>query len=625
MMKILNNFIIFVFLIFFIKSNVVIAIDNNIENLVVKITTDFEITNVTYTFTIQNKDPKQIINSIEVQLPFINISDVKVFYNNSEVKFSDYKKDIFYFLNIDLSSKELRFGQSGNFKITFLVNDLVEITDSNIFLKVNKKINYLGKFVLSYPKSYGLPIFSNIQAYNLTSDNMFNILEFTTLDPFFFVFGNKNTIDISMFGIVYPLISKKNYILNLLPVSKYQSYLYSTLFGIDTVFTDKYGNNFGVINFSEKNNTYSFNFSARIFKDKYQYDKDFFKDIDIDYLNTLYIKNDYSFLKFFEDPKDSASLNSYIENLYQTILEYYNLDSSRYFPIDLKYFTNENFIKNNIITQTEFCLLLDKYITNNSVFGINDYIFFIAYGYLMYPEIYSIDFGEPHLWCELLYKDNIYIFDPLLSKKGGHNFVRNTSSYARDRIYFGVWDPTNEYDNLLGLKDNVYKQKIYRTNINLSAFDFLDQNDIEIDFLNKDYNDFVSGQNINQKVFIKNKSNKIIPIKNLIVNENIKIKQLKFFDLFYISILPQQRIDIEIFFEPQNNIFFTGQEVFQIKIDSFETIKIVEDRSFTVNFVADTNKINHLILFFVGLLVLVLVVFFVYLFIYKKTFIKNKV
>src|SRR5690606_19261440 len=72
----------------------------------------------------------------------------------------------------------------------------------------------------------------------------------------------------------------------------------------------------------------------------------------------------------------------------------------------------------------------------------------VVYGYLIWPEFSGFDNNLPHVWVEYQDISGMVVMDPFLEALVGFDSFDVPPS---NRLTFGVWNPQNQQDSVLGL------------------------------------------------------------------------------------------------------------------------------------------------------------------------------
>ena len=186
----------------------------------------------------------------------------------------------------------------------------------------------------------------------------------------------------------------------------------------------------------------------------------------------------------------------------------------------------------------------------------------IDYGYLLAPSIDEINSGNPHIWCEVRIEEKNILLDPFLENLTGISYFDQSPV---DRVKFGIWHPSQDYNNALGLASNT--KNIFHIDIqDAEHIDTQNNLQLSLDFPTSAF----SGEYYTGTLNITNESAYFLSIKSLQydnadIMENIKVSGLT------PAILPQQNNQIVVNGLREQNFLFEGKKDITITLNTSNT------------------------------------------------------
>ncbi|MCS7317671.1 MAG: hypothetical protein NZZ41_05105 [Candidatus Dojkabacteria bacterium] len=629
--------IVFVLVLCAVSQNTVIAEPYNdyIQKANVNIITDFTVTKVEYLFEIINLHNVNLLKEINIVLPFANIADLQVFRNNLEANYVLNHKDIFTELIINLTPDLLRSYEKLLIKISFTTTDIVYVVGNFNILKVDIKYKFKINYSIFVPKEFNNPLYSNVK-YSTSADAHFNIFSFSTSYGFYFVFGSQHDLEI---GLILSLIDDTThnnnnlnrindyFLLNVLPISSFQNYSYNLFTFPDgsIALSDHLGNNYIALPMKLESSV-STEWRAKVYGNSYN--TEFFKKLSkVDYSNLLNDNvNDYVVsLNEVLTKYDASNELAYLSSIYDFLISGYDISFDSIFSTNNNYFIKENLNKKKL-TQIEFCLIMYEMHNNISKYNNSNSKLFMLYGYLKIPEVIGLEFGQPHLWCELVQDGVRYIFDPLLQQKTG--FIFNGSKNI-DRIAFGIWNPHNLYDPVLGLRNNSYKQTIFRvtstphtdmvTKINKDIIVSINLDDMSSNQAR--YITVINNTTHQFSLNVENQNSIILPVISIALSNNTNNLVAKLplvSNYFYYALKPFERKNFIVNFNISLDFFFEGKTTYYFHLESLESFNNFSE-SFDLYVKPNYIVISFIVLILLttGFLIIIMLLYFVLL---KKFF-----
>jgi len=532
--------------------------------------------NVWYWIEIKNNNTEKLVSEISLVIPFVNIKNLKIEKNNQSVNYKVGTFEKYTKINIELGQYSIYPLKNEILKISFLVNDILKKQSNNTekyALFVGELSGELSTYSITYNKSFGDLIFTNIENYKKKEFENEISIEYSEKKNGLFIIGKNSSLDIGFISSVSSKDSEnKYYLFHILPNLSRQKHEYTTFYGADYGVYDEFGNRFAV--FKLEDQTKQFNFVANVSIDnknelikipkKYNFN-----------INNLPTNIQQNMSKIFEGSE--IDLKEAFKMLYKEILRTSQKTETHFPKVNLD---NLKFIS-SISSQIEACGIIVFFAEK---FGVNSVI---KYGYLIYPELLSIEFGLPHLWCEIEINKNVYVLDPYLEKLTGNSFEMNN---PLDRITMGIWHPSQKYNNVLGLLNNK-PQKIIRNKIENRIEE--DNTTTKLEMLISSLpRKAISGEWITGNIVFKNNTNKFFEVSSI----EIKDTNYKFLDLangLYFGILPYGNSLKTIKFSPVEDIYFEGEKnfVFLTKINDSE---LEISKEVKISFNQNKEKINQL-------------------------------
>lgn len=407
-------------------------------------------TKVVYEFIFSSTDSINLVDGVELSIPFQNIRNLKAFRSNQRIDVEIIDKQIYSKIKASFRLNPVYPNRVEKIRLEFESDSILETVQNSYTFKLPKTPTEKLLYQITYPSKLGRPIFSNSNTYTINS--LDNNLQIVTSDNtgIFFVWGEENQLDISFVSTVQKSSVEGYYLFNILPSISRQSHIYSTMYGADLGLYDKFKNNYALVRIGPE--IKPFNFSARVFirSNSYESETTPFYSISLENLPQQNIQ------KLSENLKKEVDVLDKFRDIYADILSLQNdFDLENYFPTEFKQSSKEVSSIFSLNTQVESCLALVHFGYQLEIKGL------IKFGYLIYADSLGLEFGQPHLWCEFSYKDKVYIFDPLAQRRTQFSF---SATSPLDRISMGIWHPSQRYNNVLGLLSGEI-QEIFKTNL----------------------------------------------------------------------------------------------------------------------------------------------------------------
>lgn len=444
-------------------------------------------------------------------------------------------------------------------------------------------------FDVKYPASLGNASFISAQNPNKISDSEFSVVSDTSL---FAIWGDSPKLNLKLSTILKNSSTEDNAFLFNLPSNQNQKVVYNDFPDFDGGVYDNYATNYVIKNI-DAGSSFSFDLNSDISVGKFdstsipsvdKYNWDLKQD-------TLFAKELITEIEKVEGSKEKIkAINDFIvEALNPYIGE----------KVDLQLVSGiwDKLNGNSQFNSFEYCYLA---ISAAEKFGFKGHL---AYGYLILPEFLLSEKRSPHIWCEINDGAANYFIDPFLEDqfKLEYNFQQ-----PQDRILFGRWDPTLEYNNILGLTSNS-SEELQATFSEVSNVDAANNFDIEIA---PQQGDVYSGDYYYVDVNLKNESNYFLQLKDILIDNNSQVSTLSVRN-FYPGLIPKKETIFTFNNIVESNILFTGNKSLNLKVNvdnsdfSEESLSATQSVFMKINFM---NILKELVVIAV-LITLVIVLY----------------
>ena len=552
-----------------------------------------------FEINLTNSDKNNLINGYELNLPFkINtVTTAQMDGRNIDKNLvigNDYSD-----IRLSFFQNAIKPSQTVKIKINFLANELLSSKYGVEYLyiptiKSNHTSNSNVIYKIRYPDSFNLPTFISPQE-NLA--NNANEINLSTTQGLIIIWGDQLLVNLES---SFKIENKDNRKINTLVGLPYedngnisnvnqpangQTVYYKSMSNEQNGLIDELENNF-IYSALDPNQTKEIKFNARInlstniyndiYPQKYGWK---LKDTDQtgemlkilnsegDNLQRLKSLNNYLISKMQVYPDETIDLNK-IDSIW-TKLE----GSSKFNSFELCYL---------MIAASEYLGLPSR----------------MDYGYLIIPEG-IVNNGSPHIWCEVKINGKDVLMDPYLETQLHINYFNQVPI---DRIRFGIWHPNQSYNNILGLLGDFKSKSTVKISQAENLSPDLKNLSLSLNFPSQAY----SGEFYSGIMSVKNNSNKILIVKEMTLNDESVLRQLKLNNLT-ISFLPQQNNTTKLNYLREKNFLYDGDETLQIRLTPQSKELSIISTTNVINFLPD-KRLLILILLVVVLIILILMI-----------------
>jgi hypothetical protein len=516
-----------------------------------------------------------LVGGYQLNLPFKELDQIKVSKDSNQIEFTSKTIDDSTQVDMDFNNDVILPDQTATIEVSFNVKDLLksEYNIKYIYFPKSKHNFDLEKvnFQISYDESFGEPTFLSS---NNIKEGSPGFIDAYTPGALLAVWGDSPIYDISS---SYDVVNPNNYsietLLNLISHDM-QRVEYKSVSEMSLgLFNDN--TNWGMLRL--KNNSSSpVNIQARIVFDESQKKKSQPKKYDWE----LNLNN--TFAKKLVDELDKTSDNlEKIKRINQYLVS--NLNPYANEKTDIKRINNlwVRLESDSAFNSFEYCYLAIAAAERSGMQGR------IAYGYLTVADIFTDKLKRtPHVWCEILHNNSYIMMDPFLEDLAKLSLF---GSQPLDRIRFGTWHPSQQYNNILGLLSTTKDVQ----NITLTKYENIPYSKT-VEIFQEFPSQVVSGDYYSGTVSVKNNTSRFLELKNLYFNAESVIANVNYTDL-KVAIVPKNNNIFKVSNLREPNILFTGVKDLNIKLEfeneSFD--QIVSD--FKIEFKTDGSKILNLV------------------------------
>lgn len=551
--------------------------------------------------SIHNPDQQDFITGYKFAMPIKNVNSIQAFADGKDLWFTTSDSGQYKYIDIDLLGHEIRSGESRSIEINWTSSSIIENMGSlkQIYIPRPFEENISQKVIykIYYPKSFGKDIYVDLGEVNINESGNSYQFEVNISDGLYITWGSNHEFGIeSMFRILNDSEEKKQTLFNIPNDIKSQAIEYIEITGTKSGFKDEYNNYYGYSEIDPKTEK-EVSIKANVHLGK-NTEKEF--------------KNLPSY--GFPFKQDSSSAVSWLKQLAQQDSSYNKVKLLNDLLVqESKLNSNEKVdpeVQNTIWTRVdtkanlnsfELCYILVSYAESIGATGRIDF------GYIAYPFNTLFNNSNPHFWCEVSFGDKWILMDPYLEALLGIVYYDRT---PRDRVFMGVWHPTLQSTNALGL---IGTSDPVALNISAAYADIEeDTSTLGIDLPGN----VISGNYYSGEMRYYNLSKKIKTPVNILIDGWDYSDQLKINTTFQIVFLPQTSNTKDINYIREPSFFYDGKKELKTEI-MFDN----DEKSSTTNIVAfEPNKI-----FFIFLLSITIVLMLVCIgILFKVIFAKRK-
>jgi len=489
-------------------------------------------------------------------------------------------------------------------KLNFKVQNFVKTNYGVKYIylpTINSNFGLLNlTYDVSYPADFGKVSFISAEKPQYTNDQSFSAEISKSL---YVIWGDSSSSNLkASYSLKNSATNDTPFLINL-PSNINQDVAYNTFPKIDGAVYDNVHNNFGVKNVASLGSS-DITYDADVITKSGTKNGQLFSDYGWSLnQNSKFATDLVAALDAASDTKSKLKvLDSYLVN---------NLDpfSDEKFDLSSTSSVWDKLAGTGKYTSFEYCYLA---LAAGKYLGLRGAI---EYGYLTLPDFLLSAKRAPHVWCELYDGSQTYFLDPFLEDqfKVEYNFVQ-----PLDRVLFGVWDPSMNYNNVLGLNSttsdsvNVEFSEV-KSDVTKNSND--SDNKVEIDFTPK-ASDLYSGDYYAADINLNNKSKYLLELNGISIDGSDYLSTLGIKN-FYPALIPGKSTLFTFSNLVQPNVLYNGNKDIVTKIevdnDNFksENLQSTKQIFFKINVI---NIIKELLV--IG--VILCVVFFLYKIYFKK-------
>ncbi len=496
---------------------------------------------------VKNSSSTQLIRNLDLSLPFNNPLEITAQKDNSNISTKIDKKDKNVLLSLNFQDSPIFTNSTSQINIKFKITKFLhryENTARELFLEkisTPQKVNFFTTQIY-FPKSFSLPSFSTID-YNTVevSENEYYI-NVNSNRKIYMMWGNVLRQDIySNFDLVNDLDEEVESVYQIIPETSNQSVVYKSITESNIGIADKYANIFGKINLEPKE-VKTINIEARIEKNT-----DLFLDEAINY--KINLDTNYNVAKEIVEQIHAEDKNDFekVRLVNEIIKEKFTPEQS--INVDKDSLENLNLNKKNFHE-------LDYALTASWALNQLEIKHVIAYGYLFTDKLTNFKLDEVHVWIVFELDGKSLILDPFLDDVTSMSYSFNNEL---DRLRMGIWNPDNQFDNLLGLIGN---SEYVSRGVKIDLGEFVDEERSLITSLNLG-SEGKSGFPIDGNIKFKNETNKYLIVDKI----NINSQEWKFKGDYRPVVLPSMINKLEIYGVRDPNFSYEGDKNFKLNIN----------------------------------------------------------
>lgn len=544
-----------------------------LEDMVEINISDPESSQINITFNLKDPSNVNYLTGFDLAFPFEINGEVVATINDSTVSASSNFVEGKSEINISAENLAVDLSADTWLKLTFSTENLartkygvdylyIPALSSNFNLKnIKFKVIYPDGFEeISYVSANDLEQISSTEV-NINSDN-----------SLFVIWGEEALVNLKLDTKLTNSSAKDEGVLFNLPSGESQSVVYNDFPDFDGGVYDKYLNNYVIKNITA-GGSFSILLNSDITLSKYNIEN----IPDLPKYNWK-IKEDNLFaselIKSVEAMPDNSSkiqgINDYlVEALSPYIAE----------KVDLALISGiwDKLNGSGQFNSFEYCYLA---ISAAEHFGFKGHL---AYGYLILPEFLLAEERTPHVWCEINDGDQNYFIDPFLEDqfKISYNFQRPI-----DRILFGRWYPTMQYNNILGLVSNSSDELNATISEVISPIKVKNTFGIESALQEET---LYSGDYYYIDINLNNSSNYFLQLKDILIDERSYISTLSVQN-FFPALMPEKETLFTFNNLVESNILFFGNKniTLEAKVDNQNIdpshLKATQSVNFNINF-----------------------------------------
>ncbi|MEP7104119.1 MAG: hypothetical protein ABI721_05430 [Candidatus Dojkabacteria bacterium] len=515
-------------------------------------------------FQLRNSTQDKFLSAYEFSLPIKNPQNIAITLDDNPISFTTDNANGYTDIKADLGSGSIPPGATKMLKINFTVNKILSERSQVKQLYVPRLFSEAQlsntKYIVNFPSSFGNPIFVDLSNANTTDmGNGQKRFETNTTNGLLVVWGSQYFFDVeSNFTIKNDSDSLKSTLFNIIPKLPTQDVSYSSIVGGDYGLYDSFGNDFAYTQL-DPHQSKDISFKARVY----------LKETDpvLRYPDKYSLEfNKYSSLAKKLGEKITDQMDDFVKLKTLNDLMSMTLRPSKNERINLELlkdiWTRADSTSN--LNSFEYCSIIISYAENLGLRGKMDY------GYILVPENINLDISLPHVWCDVSINDKSVMFDPLLEALTG---VQYFDRQPNDRIQFGTWHPSQQYNNALGLLGN---------SEGLVKLNFTDITDLEekpkasdltisFDLPAKSF----SGEFFDGFINIKNDSSKVLRITDIELNMETELSKLIYNQNLTKSVLPKTTNKISLNNLREPNFLYDGEKVYKASLN-FDDVDIYE-------------------------------------------------
>ena len=541
---------------------------------------------------LQNNDNSYLIEGYQYILPTSKAQIATVAVDNKVISSPIYRhEDENSVIDISLGESAIKPNESKLLKINTIIPGFIKEKYTVKYLLLRAGQDNANKYTLTFPKSFGLPVFISTRNYRVTElENTYSI-EFFNVKPTFITWGDRYFIDIESKVIINNEQHRElaSYF-QILSSNKSQKVIYKKIFSGEYGIEDKFLNRYAYIK-AKGNSSIEAGYEAKVFKE----------------VNNLNIKIDRKYnLNWEEGGEITKKFNEIIsgEDDLLSIVEFVNKKLISNYPVEFtsaKPFTDpknhwEVLDNKTSFNSFDYCFLLTSLI--EKLGGKVE----VRYGYVVISDFEDLVI-QPHFWIVTQINQNTILVDPYQQVISNIDYFGSENDF--DRITVGVWHPEINTFGSLGLIDNNEKAPVKKISIK-NYGDFVNAKNT-IQPLETKIKEVFSGFYYSLELPVENKTNNFIKIKNIFVNNNDHL--LSYIPKeFTLGLLPNKINTIKITGLRYTNFLLTGQrkDVINIKLEdrSFNDIAIPKDIIL---------KINTVVYLFLPIIIFASITIFIYI------------
>lgn len=529
-----------------------------------------------------NTDPMRIVDSYKVTIPVEDPESIIATLDGvpqSEIIIEDVGS--FKSVTVNFNRPILK-DETKQLRISFTSPQLLRTSFGISQLYIRNPFDNLSKDILykiNYPKSFG-SIFRTYSNQNIIEGEERNTIEIISNNGVYILWGNEVKVNISSeVNIKNEERVANTFFYNLPSTSSTQKLIINSLEGIDEIYSDESENVFAIVEINGgETKKLSYDISVRLSEVEeglvdlpsygFPFDENssFGKEV---IESTKNLESSYDKLRRF-----NQILRSKVQPNKQSIIDYLNFNQTIWERLNREITINSFEYSALVVSFAEYLGLSAN----------------LEYGYLISSPV-DIDLSRPQVWAIVDIGDRNVFIDTFSEDLSGISYF--DIKYI-DRVKFGTWHPLQSYNPATGL---AYVKNPIKVVLSESQNSFKD-NDIKVEFSFPET--VASGEFYSPVLRVTNNGDSPAVIKDLLINSESFIENIFSDNGFVEIIMPNSTKEYTINFMREENIFYSGVQDFDIKVqlynDDIEIEEVVR-----VNFYIDLRNVVIFAVFFVAI------------------------